>query len=146
MKKILILLFLIFSFETAAFATATAELQNCDVKTYKDFIVRRYMTNGFRVQFPNENSMIASKDIAGTGTKLMMKMLDGTRRNNRIEVQANYNFIQNGSNVLVQLTILSVSDPGTMLQKIRNANPQQEVNELNAVNNDFIGTISTNDK
>lgn len=146
MKKILLLLFILLGFETAAFATATAELQNCDVKTYKDFIVRRYMTNGFRVQLPNENSMIASKDIAGTGTKLMMKMLDGTRRNNRIEVQANYNFIQNGSNVLVQLTILSVSDPGTMLQKIRNANPQQEVNELNAVNNDFIGTISTNDK
>ena len=64
----------------------------------------------------------------------------------RVEVQANYNFIQNGSNILVQLTILSVSDPGTVLQKIRTIDAQQEVNELNSVNADFIGNINNEKK
>lgn len=146
MKKILLLLVLIFSFGTAAHATATAEIQNCDVKTYKDFIVRRYMTNGFRVQVPNDNSMTASKEITNNGTKFLLKMLDGARTHDRVEVQANYNFIQNGSNILVQLTILSVSDPGTVLQKIRTIDAQQEVNELNSANADFIGNINNEKK
>lgn len=145
MKKILLSLIMFLIAATAAHATATAEIQNCDVKTYKDFIVRKYMTNGFRVQFPNEYSLVTSKEISGAGTKMLMKMVAGTRTNNRLEAQANYNFIQSGKNVLVQLTIVSVSDSGTTFQKIRNASPQQEINELNAVNAEFIGNLK-NDK
>lgn len=145
MKKIFLSLILFLTAVTAAHATATAEIQNCDVKTYKDFIIRKYMTNGFRVQFPNEYSLVASKEISGAGTKMLMKMVAGTRTNNRLEAQANYNFIQSGKNVLVQLTIVSVSDSGTTFQKIRNTSPQQEINELNAVNAEFIGNLK-NDK
>lgn len=145
MKKILLSLILFLTATTVAHATATAEIQNCDVKIYKDFIVRKYMTNGFRVQFPNEYSLVASKEISGAGTKMLMKMVAGTQTNNRLEAQANYNFIQSGKNVLVQLTIVSVSDSGTVFQKIRNASPQQEINELNAVNSEFIGNLK-NDK
>lgn len=142
MKKILLSLILFLTVATAAHATATAEIQNCDVKAYKDFIVRKYMTSGFRVQFPNEYSLVASKEVSGAGTKMFMKMVAGTRTNNRLEAQANYNFIQSGKNVLVQLTIVSVADSGTAFQKIRNASPQQEINELNAVNAEFIGALS----
>ena len=130
----------------AANATATAEIQNCSVKDYKEYIARRYMTHGFAVQFPNDYSITATKEINNTGTRILMKMLDGAKTNNRMETVFNYNFIQNGSNILTQLTITAVSDSGTVMQKITNIDSQIEVNELNAVNNDFIGTLNSNDK
>lgn len=145
MKKILLSLIIFLIAATAAHATATAEIQNCDVKTYKDFIVRKYMTNGFRVQFPNEYSLVASKTLDSKAAVLLLRMTGGIRLNNNVEYQTNYNFIQNGSNILVQLTLSAITDGGTGVQRVVPMNTNQEINELNAINAEFIGNLN-NDK
>lgn len=145
MKKTLLSLIIFLIMATAAHATATAEIQNCDVKTYKDFIVRKYMTNGFRVQFPNEYSLVASKTLDSKAAVLLLRMTGGIRLNNNVEYQTNYNFIQNGSNILVQLTLSAITDGGTGVQRVVPMNTNQEINELNAINAEFIGNLN-NDK
>lgn len=145
MKKILLSLIMFLIAATASHATATAEIQNCDVKTYKDFIVRRYMTSGFQVQFPNDYSIIAAKTLDSKAAILFLKMASGTRLNKQAEYQANFNIIQNRKNILVQLTLSAITDKGTSFQRIYSMSANQEINELNAINAEFIGNLK-NDK
>lgn len=145
MKKILLSLFIFLTFTTAAQATATAEIQNCDIKTYKEFIIQRYMTNGFQVQVPNDFSIVATKKLDSKAAILFLKMTSGTRLNKRVEYQTNFNIIKKGENILVQLTLAAITDSGTTFQKIYSMNTNQEINELNAVNAEFIGNLN-NDK
>lgn len=146
MKKIFFLIVIALCINTSAYATATAELQNCKAQNYKEYIIRHYMTSGFAVQIHNDYSLTAVREINDTKTKILMKMIDGAKTNNRMEFQYNYNIIQNGSNTLVQLTITAVSDSGTVMQRITNIDPKNEVAELNAVNSNFIGNRSSNDE
>lgn len=142
MKKILLSLFIFLFFANTAHATATAEIRNCDVKTYKEFIIQRYMTNGFQVQIPNDFSVIATKMLDSKAAILFLKMASGTRLNKRAEYQANFNIVKNGENILVQLTLATITDGGTNFQRVYSMNANQEINELNAVNAEFIGNLN----
>ena len=72
-------------------------------------------------------------------------MASRTRLNKQAEYQANFNIIQNRKNILVQLTLSAITDKGTSFQRIYSMSANQEINELNAINAEFIGNLK-NDK
>jgi len=142
MKKLFTLL-LFLAIGTAAHATATATLQNVDVKAYKDFLLQRYVVrNGCSVQIPNEYTVIFSKSMDNKGMMLLLRTLNGARIGNNAMFQQTFTIIPSGTNLAVQLSINAITAPGTLYQKVVSLGTDQEINELNSVNNEFIGLIN----
>jgi len=147
MKKTIITILIILFISTAAHATATATLQNVDVKAYKDFLLQRYVVrSGFSVQIPNEYTIIFSKTIDHKGMMLLLRTFGGDKVGNNVVFQANYTIIPCGTNITVQLSTNAIQAQGSMYHKVVSLGTQQEINELNSVNNEFIGIVNSEKK
>lgn len=143
MKKLFITILILLSIGAAAHATATATLQNVDMKIYKDFLLQRYVVrNGCSVQIPNEYTIVFSKVMDNKGMMLLLRSLNGTRTGNNPIFQQTFTIIPGGTNITVQLSINAITSPGSLYQKTVSLGTEQEISELNSVNNEFIGLIN----
>lgn len=139
MKKFVVL-FVLFLLCSPAFATATAELQNCSSKAYKDFALQHYMRQGFVLQSVNDYSVTFSK-IDNSAKGSILAHVSGAKIAQFPEIQVILNTVQNGNNLIVQFSVFTLIDKGTAFQKQIALSPKMEVAELNNLNNLFLGSL-----
>lgn len=139
MKKFVVL-FVLFLLCSPAFATATAELQNCSSKNYKDFALQHYMRQGFVLQSVNDYSVTFSK-IDNSAKGSILAHASGAKIAQFPEIQVILNTVQNGKNLIVQFSVFTLIDKGTAFQKQIALSPKVEVAELNNLNSLFLGSL-----
>lgn len=134
MKKLLLLVAVAGMLVQPCFATATLEIQNYSAKDLKDLLVRYYIKQGLGVNVVNDYSIVATKVYTGALGVAMASGVYGSKVNMHPELRYNYKFVQNGKNVLLQLTMMQVNDAGTAFQKVTYFKPTEEINTLNSIN------------
>lgn len=134
MKKCLFIFLISILLIQPCFATATIEVKNYTTKDIKELLVRYYIKQGLGVNVINDYSIVATKVYNSTLGVAMSSAVYGSKVNMYPELRYNYNFVQNGKNVLIQLTMLQVNDAGTAFQKSIYFKPSEEIKTLNNLN------------